>query len=63
MKGENSQPPACSRVVCPECKRFFAILVKPSGEMEGICPSCHSHYYEQRRNNVRLIKSVKRQSN
>lgn len=63
MKGENHQTTAYSRVVCPECKRFFAILVKQSGEMAGICPSCHSHYYEQRRKNVRLIKSVKRQSN
>lgn len=59
----NSQTSVHLRTVCPECKKFFAASIKSNGEIVGQCPNCHSQYYEQRHDNVRLIKSVKRQNN
>lgn len=59
----NSQTSVRLRTMCPECRKFFAASIKSNGEIVGQCPNCHSQYYEQRHDNVRLIKSVKRRSN
>lgn len=48
------------RKLCPECRKYFVASVKSNGEVVGRCSHCHAKYFEQKKNNVRLIKVVQR---
>lgn len=48
------------RKLCPECRKYFVASVKSNGEIVGRCSHCYAKYFEQKKNNVRLIKVVQR---
>ena len=60
MEKSNSLKAVRVRTICPECKKYFAAMITSGGDIVGQCPNCHTQYYEHRRNNIRMIKTIKR---
>ncbi len=61
MMNENSQKDAGTlRRLCPDCRKYFKVRQNEKGEITGKCPNCNSFYFEFKRNNVKLIKTVQK---